>query len=85
MRLMHPPKKIEVERVDTNGVPTQISYQGNFIAVRNAAGPERIDSGWWQGATQQRDYYRIALTSGSWLWIYRDRRDQNWYLHGEFD
>jgi len=83
--LMHPPKKIEVERVDTNGVPTQISYQGNFIAVRNAAGPERIDSGWWQGATQQRDYYRIALTSGSWLWIYRDRRDQNWYLHGEFD
>ena len=85
MRLMHPPKKIEVERVDTNGIPTQITYQGNLIAVKNAAGPERIDSGWWQGATQQRDYYRIELTSGSWLWIYRDRRDQNWYLHGEFD
>ena len=85
MRLMHPPKKIEVERVDTNGIPTQITYQGNLIAVKNTAGPERIDSGWWQGATQQRDYYRIELTSGSWLWIYRDRRDQNWYLHGEFD
>ncbi len=85
MRLLHPPRKMEVERIDTYGVPTQTTYQGNLVEVKNATGPERIDSGWWQGATQQRDYYRIELSTGPWLWIYRDRRDQNWYLHGEFD
>ena len=85
MRLLHPPKPIEMQKVDGNGAPLRMVYQGSPLAVVRATGPERIDTGWWQGATQQRDYFRIELSTDSWLWVYRDRREQKWYLHGEFD
>lgn len=85
MRLLQPPKRIDVQRVDASGAPTRLVHNGSPLAVSCATAVERIDTGWWQGATQQRDYYRIALSTGVWLWIYRDRRDQQWYLHGEFD
>ena len=85
MRLLHPPKRIEMQKVDGNGAPLRLVYQGSPLAVVRATGPERIDTGWWQGATQQREYFRIELSTGTWLWVYRDRREQKWYLHGEFD
>ncbi len=85
MRLLPPLKPIDMQRVDQNGAPLRVVYQGSPLDVKRAIGPERIDTGWWQGVTQQRDYYRIALSTGTWLWVYRDRRDQHWYLHGEFD
>lgn len=52
------------------------------------AGPERIESGWWDEGEElapgevRRDYF-IALTqAGEFLWIYRDA--QGWFLHGIF-
>ena len=85
MRLQHPPRLIEMQRVDDLGRPLRMIYHGSPLSVVRATGPERIDTGWWQGATQQRDYFRIELSTGTWLWVYRDRRGQEWYLHGEFD
>ena len=85
MRLLHPPKRVEMQCVSESGTPLRMIYQGSPLSVVLATGPERIDTGWWQGATQQRDYYRVELSTGTWLWVYRDRRDQEWYLHGEFD
>ena len=85
MRLMQPPKPIEMQKMDTNGAPLRMVYQGSPLSIVRAVGPERIDTGWWQGATQQRDYFRIELSTATWLWVYRDRRDQTWYLQGEFD
>lgn len=85
MRLIHPTKPIAIEHFDANGLPSHIFFQNKSHAVQRAIGPERMDSGWWNGATQQRDYYRIELQSGAWLWIYRNRRDQQWAIHGEFD
>ncbi len=85
IRLLHPPKKFDMPQVDENGVPLRMVYQGSPLSVVRATGPERIDTGWWQGATQQRDYFRVELSTATWLWIYRDRREHNWYLHGEFD
>jgi len=85
VRLLHPPKKIDMQQVDENGNPLRMVYQGSPLSILRATGPERIDTGWWQGATQQRDYFRVELSTAVWLWVYRDRREQNWYLHGEFD
>lgn len=49
------------------------------------SGPERIESGWWDGADVARDYYVAHNPNGERLWIYRDRRhDRGWYLHGLF-
>jgi protein ImuB len=49
------------------------------------AGPERIESGWWDGGDARRDYF-IAVDSGQrWLWIFRDPRlPGGWFLHGWF-
>ena len=38
------------------------------------AGPERIESGWWDGADVQRDYYVASDPRGARLWIYRRMR-----------
>ncbi len=45
-------------------------------------GPERIESGWWDGHDICRDYYMAATPQGLRVWIYRERRSKQWYLHG---
>jgi len=44
--------------------------------------PERIESGWWEGRDSRRDYYITRTVQGARLWVYQDRNDQHWYLHG---
>jgi len=45
------------------------------------AGPERIESGWWDGDDVRRDYY-IAACGSSLGWIFRG--GEGWFLHGLF-
>jgi protein ImuB len=51
-------------------------------------GPERIESGWWDGADVRRDYFVAETPRGETVWIYRDHRygidDGEWFLHGLF-
>lgn len=47
-------------------------------------GPERIESGWWDGAGVARDYYVARRDSGELLWVFQERRSRRWYLHGVF-
>jgi protein ImuB len=53
------------------------------------AGPERIESGWWdqdEGVGDVRRDYFIALTADErWAWIFRElKAPGGWYLHGWF-
>jgi len=51
------------------------------------AGPERIESGWWDGNEAMRDYFVARSPHRSLLWIYRERHPSQlgqWYLHGIF-
>ena len=61
------------------------------------AGPERIESGWWnRGETTgeenieavgdiRRDYFIARSPGDCWLWIFRDvRAPGGWFLHGYF-
>ncbi len=65
--------------------------------IRAEAGPERIESGWWDGKGVARDYYiarqidGIARqiggeqqTQGARLWVFQERHSKRWYLHGVF-
>jgi protein ImuB len=45
-------------------------------------GPERIESGWWDGNDIRRDYYLARSAEGSQLWVFRDQCDGEWYLQG---
>jgi protein ImuB len=50
------------------------------------AGPERIESGWWDGDEASRDYFVARLPDGELAWIYRegDLGSVHWFLHGFF-
>jgi protein ImuB len=47
-------------------------------------GPERIESGWWDGKDVARDYYVVRQAGGARLWIFQERRSKCWYVHGVF-
>ncbi|WP_223513091.1 Y-family DNA polymerase [Pseudomonas sp. GL-B-19] len=46
----------------------QVIHEGS---TRILMGPERIESGWWDGADVRRDYYLIETRSGQQGWAYR--------------
>ena len=49
------------------------------------AGPERIESGWWDGDDVKRDYFIAQTPDRATLWVYRERRQPGgWFLHGIF-
>ena len=57
-------------------------YGGPLTLV---AGPERIESGWWDGADARRDYFVAVDGKACWLWIFRESRAPGgWFLHGIF-
>jgi len=57
--------------------------------LRLLSGPERIESGWWDGALVVRDYFIAAAADQSLVWIYRSRLGTgadgaHWFLQGRF-
>jgi protein ImuB len=57
------------------------------------SGPERIESGWWDGELAERDYFIAQCAGGALVWIYRARlpsraegasAQDGWFLHGRF-
>ncbi|MBL6752593.1 MAG: DNA polymerase Y family protein [Nevskia sp.] len=44
--------------------------------------PERIESGWWDGRHQARDYHLAQDAAGRKLWVYRELGSSQWHLHG---
>jgi protein ImuB len=60
--------------------PQQL-HQGGLILEE---GPERIESGWWDGKGVARDYYIARPLHGARWWIFQERQTQCWYLHGVF-
>lgn len=48
-------------------------------------GPERIETGWWDGDDVERDYFIARSPEGMTLWVYRERRvPRTWYVQGLF-
>jgi len=53
-------------------------------------GPERIESGWWDAALAERDYFIAQADDGALVWIYRARLPvamsdgSGWFLQGRF-
>jgi len=56
-------------------------HLGPLVALH---GPERIESGWWEDDEISRDYYIVRDVDNRQLWIFRDLKQKQWYLHGFF-
>lgn len=67
--------------------PTPLRQQGEHLywngALELRYGPERIEDNWWQQAVS-RDYYIAANCAGQQYWVFRDRLERRWYIHGVF-
>ncbi|WP_397597107.1 Y-family DNA polymerase [Silanimonas sp.] len=50
------------------------------------AGPERIETAWWDDEPVRRDYYRLRTRSGQEAWAFRPVGGEGgpWWLHGWF-
>ncbi|CAM3075882.1 DNA repair nucleotidyltransferase [Pseudomonas floridensis] len=54
-------------------------------SARIVAGPERIESGWWDGGDVRRDYYLVETATGQRAWAYRTVGENGeLLLHGWF-
>jgi protein ImuB len=80
--LLHPPEPLTERhsRPTLNGQPLQL-----------LSGPERIETGWWDAALAERDYFIAQTPEGALVWIYRARlplsvgaAEQGWFMQGRF-
>lgn len=45
---------------------------------------ERLEDGWWE-TSRGRDYYFALSPGGEFVWLFYDRIEHQYYLHGYFD
>ncbi len=59
-------------------------------ALSMESGPERLETGWWDGSEVARDYWIARTPAGMRLWIFQDLAAAGrppaprWFLHGVF-
>jgi protein ImuB len=64
-------------------VPYALAPGPTGAALQLESGPERIESGWWDGNDVGRDYFVGRNARDEVLWLYRDREGE-WFVHGVF-
>jgi protein ImuB len=84
---LHRPAWLLPEPVPLATRDTQPLLQGRPLQL--VSGPERIESGWWDGAVVARDYFIALAEDGSLVWLYRSRLpavpgEVTWFLQGRF-
>jgi len=73
--LMEPPQRLRSE--------DDLPVLGTTLTL--LAGPERIESGWWDGKDVLRDYFVACDAAGGAFWVFRERTaDKAWFLQGMF-
>jgi len=50
-------------------LPQPVPLRGYRLQLQ--AGPERVESGWWDGGDVRRDYYVVATAEGQQAWAFR--------------
>jgi protein ImuB len=78
------PVPVQVVSLFPEGPPIRFQWNGVEYAIARCRGPERIETGWWRQCHVRRDYYMVETNDGRWFWLFRERKDGAWFLHGEF-
>lgn len=78
-------RPLDVTAMRPEGPVLQIGPQRVTVCI----GPERITPRWWrssgekrEGGPPVRDYYKLQLADGRWLWAFRELSSGRWYGHG---
>lgn len=84
--MLSEPFKIDALALAPDSPPVRLIWNNNYCLVKNSSGPEKITTEWWQhklaDEIEEREYYRVQLESGYWLWIFHNKVENSWFLHG---
>jgi protein ImuB len=85
LQLLPEPRRIAVttKRRRDHQLPVQFRDK-EWTRISSAAGPDRVSGGQW-GEPYAREYFRCVTDDGMMVWLFRDARDDVWYLHGWWD
>ncbi|TCO70713.1 Y-family DNA polymerase [Chromatocurvus halotolerans] len=61
---------------------SQTLYWNGLLTL--VCGPERIEDGWWHRPAS-RDYFVAKNALGEAFWVFFDRIERQWFVHGIFD
>ena len=85
LQLLPEPRRIAVKTRRRRDHELPIQYRDReWMEIISAAGPDRVSGGRWS-EPYAREYFRCVTDDGMMLWIYRDAREDGWYLHGWWD
>jgi protein ImuB len=85
LQLLPEPRRVAVttRRRRDHEMPIQYRDQ-EWTTLVSAAGPDRVSGGQWT-EPYAREYFRCVTDDGMMVWLFRDARDGEWYLHGWWD
>ena len=75
-------RPLEVQPIAAEAAAGRPGIRGR---VRVAAGPWRLEEGWWTGEPADRDYWDVELEGGGLYRLYRDRAGGEWFADGIYD
>ncbi|HUQ98100.1 MAG TPA: hypothetical protein VM166_01520 [Gemmatimonadaceae bacterium] len=79
------PRRVMVETKRRRDHLMPVQYRDKeWMEIISAAGPDRISGGQWT-EPYAREYFRCVTDDGMMVWLYRDAREDAWYLHGWWD
>lgn len=85
LQLLPEPKRVAVKTKRRRDHSLPIEYRDKeWMQIISAAGPDRVSGGRWNDP-YAREYFRCVTDDGKMLWLYRDAREDAWYLHGWWD
>lgn len=79
------PMPVQISRTPSQDLLTDFLWDGQRQVVGHSAGPERIQTQWWQEHPLHRDYFHVQTNQGSEFWIYQDLNSLDWFVHGIFE
>ena len=85
LQLLPEPKRIIVRTRKRRNHSCPIQYRDTeWTGIKSAAGPDRVSGGQWT-EPYAREYFRCVTEHGTLVWLFRDAREDQWYIHGWWD
>lgn len=85
LQLLPEARRVAVKTIRRRDHELPVRYRDKqWVEIVFSAGPDRVSGGQWS-EPYAREYFRCVIDDGMLVWLYRDAREDAWYLHGWWD